>query len=265
MPPALGLGDPMRLEGKVCVITGAGSGQGRAAALRFAGEGAGVVIVEIDATTGEAAADEIGAAGGEALPVEADVSSEEDWRRVVAGAVERFGGVDVLYNNAAVAPVSDGSVVDVPLETWDRTLAVNLTGPMLGCRHAIPEMLRRGGGSIINTSSIRAFVGGSQPIDAYTASKGALISLTRSLAVVYGPQGIRANVIAPGTIRTPMALVHDAHGDAGSQMRLARYPVGRFGEPAEIADLALYLASDESRWTNGAVMVIDGGAMINYV
>lgn len=255
----------MRLDGKVCIITGAGSGQGRASALRFAEEGANVVIAEIDAASGEAVADEVAAAGGAAIAVPTDVSVESDWQRVVAAAVERFGGVDVLYNNAAVAPFEDGSVVDVPLETWDRTLAVNLTGPMLGCRHAIPQMLRRGGGSIINTSSIRAFVGASQPIDAYTATKGALISLTRSLAVVYGPQGIRANVIAPGTIRTPMAQVHDAHGDPGSRMRLARYPVGRFGEPTEIADLALYLASDESRWTNGAVMVIDGGAMINYV
>ena len=255
----------MRLDGKVTIITGAGSGQGRAAALRFAEEGAQVVIAEVDPVTGASAADEIAAAGGAALFVQTDVSREEDWRRVVAAAEERFGGVDVLYNNAAVAPATDGSVTDVPLEVWDRILAVNLTGPMLGCRHAIPEMLRRGGGSIINTSSIRAFVGGSQPIDAYTASKGALVSLTRSLAVVYGPQGIRTNVIAPGTIRTPMALVHDAHGDAGSRMRLARYPVGRFGQPEEIADLALYLASDESRWTNGAVMVIDGGAMINYV
>ena len=255
----------MRLDGKVCIITGAGSGQGRAAALRFAEEGASVVVAEIDAVAGSSAADEIGAAGGEAIAVETDVSVEADWQHVVAAAEKQFGGVDVLYNNAAVAPAADGSVVDVPLEVWDRILAVNLTGPMLGCRHAIPQMLRRGGGSIINTSSIRAFVGGSQPIDAYTASKGALVSLTRSLAVVYGPQGIRANVIAPGTIRTPMALVHDAHGDPGSGMRLARYPVGRFGEPEEIADLALYLASDESRWTNGAVMVIDGGAMINYV
>lgn len=257
--------ESMRLDGKVCVITGAGSGQGRSAALRFAEEGAHVVIAEVDAATGASVAAEITAAGGAALFVQTDVSSEGDWRRVIGQAVESFGGVDVLYNNAAVAPVEDGSVVDVPLAVWDRTLAVNLTGPMLGCRHAIPQMLRRGGGSIINTSSIRAFVGGSQPIDAYTAGKGALISLTRSLAVVYGPQGIRANVIAPGTIRTPMALVHDAHGDAGSRMRLARYPVGRFGRPEEIADLALYLASDESRWTNGAVMVIDGGAMINYV
>lgn len=255
----------MRLDGKVCIITGAGSGQGRAAALRFASEGAGVVIAEIDAAAGAAAAEEISAAGGAAVAVECDVSAESDWQRAVGAAVASFGAVDVLYNNAAVAPVADGSVVDVPLETWNRVLAVNITGPMLGCRHAIPEMLRRGGGSIINTSSIRAFVGGSQPIDAYTASKGALVSLTRSLAVVYGPQGIRANVIAPGTIRTPMAQVHDAHGDAGSQMRLARYPVGRFGDPAEIADLALYLASAESRWTNGAVMVIDGGAMINYI
>ncbi len=255
----------MRLDGKVCVITGAGSGQGRAAALRFAEEGASVVIAEVDAATGASVADEITAAGGAALFAQADVSSEDDWRQVIGRATEAFGGVDVLYNNAAVAPATDASVVDVPLEVWDRVLAVNLTGPMLGCRHAIPQMLRRGGGSVINTSSIRAFVGGSQPIDAYTAAKGALVSLTRSLAVVYGPQGVRANVIAPGTIRTPMAQVHDAHGDAGSQMRLARYPVGRFGEPAEIADLALYLASDESRWTNGAVMVIDGGAMINYI
>ncbi len=255
----------MRLAGKVSVITGAGSGQGRAAALRFAAEGARVVIAETDAATGASAAAEITAAGGEALFVETDVSSEDHWRRVILETVETFGGIDVLYNNAATVSVDDTSLVDMGLDTWNRVLAVNLTGPMLGCRHAIPQMLRRGAGSIINTSSIRAFVGGSMPMDAYSAAKGGLISLTRSLAVVYGPQGIRANVIAPGTIRTTMAQVHDVHGDAGSQMRLARYPVGRFGEPSEIAHAALYLASDESRWTNGTVLVIDGGALANYV
>ena len=171
----------MRLDGKVCIVTGAGSGQGRAAALRFAEEGARVVIAEIDAVSGTTVADEISAFGGEAISVETDVSVEADWQRVVAATEERFGGVDVLYNNAAVASVEDGSVVDVPLGAWDRTLAVNLTGPMLGCRHAIPQMLRRGGGSIINTSSIRAFVGGS-PADRRLHRQQGSADLTHPLA-----------------------------------------------------------------------------------
>jgi len=244
------------------VITGAGAGQGRAAAKLFAAEGASVVVAELDEASGQTAADEIIASGGTAAFVQTDVSQAEDWQTLVAAAEDSFGGIDVLYNNAAVFSPEDTSFETVDLQVWAQVLAVNLTGPMLGCRHTVSSMRRRGGGSIINTSSIRAFVGTSTPQDAYTAAKGALISLTRSLAVQLGPDAIRVNAIAPGTVVTAMA---DLHGNSGSASRLARYPLGRFGGPEEIANLALYLASDESRWTSGATFGIEGAVTVNYI
>ncbi len=251
----------MRLADKTCIITGAASGQGRAAAFRFAAEGARVVVTDIDSAVEEVAGD-IDRGGGTAAAVVMDVTDPAGWDRAVEEALRLGGQVDVLYNNAAVILADDRSVVDTDPAVWRRVLEVNLIGPMLGCQRVLPLMVEQGSGSIINTSSIRARLGASTPQDAYAASKGALLSLTRSLAVQFGPSGIRSNAIAPGTIETPMI---DLHGREGLERRLERYPLGRFGTPDEIAHLAVYLASDESGWTNGAVLVVDGGATVTYV
>jgi NAD(P)-dependent dehydrogenase (short-subunit alcohol dehydrogenase family) len=170
----------------------------------------------------------------------------------------------VLYNNAGIMPEADHSVIDTSVEVWDRVMAVNVRGIFLCCKYAIPEMLARGGGSIINIASFVALVGCSVPQDAYTASKGALISMTKSLAVQFRPRGIRTNAICPGPIETPLMTEWLLKDEAAKQLRLNRQPSGRFGKPEEIVNCALYLASDESDWTNGAVMVVDGGITSNY-
>ncbi len=183
---------------------------------------------------------------------------------MVEAAASAYGRVDVLYNNAGVMPEADHSVIDTDVETWDKVMAVNLRGVFLGCKYAIPRMLEQGSGSIINISSFVALLGCSVPQDAYTASKGAVLSLTRSLAVQFGPQGVRSNAICPGPIETPLLMDWLLKDEAAKQLRLARNPTGRFGKPEEIVNLAVYLASDESRWTNGAAMVVDGGISVNY-
>jgi NAD(P)-dependent dehydrogenase (short-subunit alcohol dehydrogenase family) len=254
----------MRLTDKVALITGAGSGMGRVAAQMFAAEGAKVVVAEFDATAGNDTVDLVTGAGGQATFVQADVSREDDARRMVEAAVSAYGRVDVLYNNAGVMPEADHSVTDTDVETWDRVMAVNVRGVFLGCKYAIPRMLEQGSGSVINISSFVALLGCSVPQDAYTASKGAVLSLTRSLAVQFGPQGVRANAICPGPIETPLLMDWLLKDEAARQLRLARNPTGRFGKPEEIVNLAIYLASDESRWTNGAAMVVDGGISVNY-
>ncbi len=254
----------MRLEGKVAVITGAGSGMGRVAAHLFAAEGASVVVAEFAAPAGEETVRLVSDAGGTASFVRADVSREEDARAMVDAAVERYGRIDVLYNNAGIMPEADHSVVDTDVDVWDQVMAVNLRGVFLGCKYAIPQMVEQGSGSIINISSFVALLGCSVPQDAYTASKGAVLSLTRSLAVQFGPNGVRANAICPGPIETPLLMDWLLKDDAAKQLRLARNPTGRFGKPEEIVNAAIYLASDESRWTNGAQFVIDGGISVNY-
>ena len=196
--------------------------------------------------------------------MQADVSVEDDARRMVEAAASAYGRVDVLYNNAGVMPEADHSVIDTDVDTWDKVMAVNLRGVFLGCKHAIPRMIEQGSGSIINISSFVALLGCSVPQDAYTASKGAVLSLTRSLAVQFGPQGVRSNAICPGPIETPLLMDWLLKDEAAKQLRLARNPTGRFGKPEEIVNLAIYLASDESRWTNGAAMVVDGGISVNY-
>ena len=254
----------MRLAEKVAIITGAGSGMGRVAAQMFAAEGAKVVVAEYDEKAGAETVDLVRSAGGEAAFVRTDVSKEADAAAMVAAAMDRYGKVDVLYNNAGVMPALDHSVVDTDVATWDRVMAINVRGVFLGCKYAIPRMVEQGSGSVINISSFVALLGCSVPQDAYTASKGAVLSLTRSLAVQFGPLGVRSNAICPGPIETPMLMDWLVKDEAARQIRLARNPTGRFGKPEEIVSVAIYLASDESRWTNGAHFVIDGGISVNY-
>jgi NAD(P)-dependent dehydrogenase (short-subunit alcohol dehydrogenase family) len=254
----------MRLADKVCLITGAGSGMGRVAASMFAAEGARVVVAEADERAAAETVRRVRDEGGEATAVRADVSQESDARAMVGAAVAAYGRLDVLYNNAGIMPAADHSVVDTDVETWDRVMAVNVRGVFLGCKYAIPRMVEQGSGSIINVASFVALLGCSVPQDAYTASKGAVLSLTRSLAVQFGPRGVRANALLPGPVETPLLMEWLVKDEEAKRIRLARNPTGRFGKPEEIVALAVYLASDESRWTNGASLVVDGGISVNY-
>jgi len=254
----------VRLQDKVTIITGAGGGMGRTAARMFAAEGARVVCVDVTEEMAESAAAEARAAGGEATSVAGDVSKEDDARRMVDHAVATFGRVDALYNNAGIMPAADHSVIDTDVETWDKVMAVNVRGVFLGCKYAIPKMVEQGAGSIINVASFVAILGCSVPQDAYTASKGAVLSLTRSLAVQFAPKGVRTNAICPGPVETPLLMSWLVKDEEAKRIRLARNPTGRFGKPEEIVNMAIYLASDESKWTNGAAMVVDGGITVNY-
>ena len=244
----------MRLKDKVCLITGAGGGMGLEAARLFAREGAKVVRADVREGT-----DVPGT-----VFVKADVSREADCKAMVDAAVKQFGGLDVLYNNAGIFPADDHSVVDTTEAGGARVFAGNVQGTAFPCKFAIPEMIRRGGGSVINVASFVALVGCTVPQDAYTASKGAVIALTKSLAVQFGPKGVRANAICPGPIETPLLTEWLLKEPAEKAKRLNRIPMGRFGKPADIANLALYLASDESSWTNGAAIVAAGGITANY-
>ncbi len=254
----------MRLSGKVIIVTGGGSGMGRIASTMFAAEGAKVVVADSVEAGGLETERLVRASGGEATFVRADISSEPDAKAMVDCAIEGYGRVDVLYNNAGIMPEEDHSVLDTPVEAWDRVMAVNVRGIFLGCKHAIPRMLEQGSGSVINIASFVALVGCSVPQDAYTASKGAVLALTRSLAVQFAGRGVRTNAISPGPVETPLLMDWLLADEAAKQLRLARNPSGRFGKPEEIVNVAIYLASDESRWTNGANFVIDGGITVNY-
>jgi NAD(P)-dependent dehydrogenase (short-subunit alcohol dehydrogenase family) len=237
---------------------------GRVAARMFAAEGARVVVAEYSAAAGEETVALIRADGGQATFVKVDVSREADAKAMVDHAVATYGRLDCLYNNAGVMPEADHSVTDTDVDVWDQVMAVNVRGVFLGCKYAIPAMETGGGGSIINIASFVAILGCSVPQDAYTASKGAVLSLTRSLAVQFGPKGIRTNAICPGPVETPLLMDWLLKDEAAKQLRLARNPSGRFGKPEEIVHMAVYLASDESRWTNGASLVVDGGITVNY-
>jgi NAD(P)-dependent dehydrogenase (short-subunit alcohol dehydrogenase family) len=254
----------MRLADKVAIITGAGGGMGRTAALMFAAQGARVVVAEYGEEAGAETVRLVEAQGGQASLARVDVSREADAKAMVDHAIERFGRVDVLYNNAGIMPEADHSVTDTDVAVWDQVMAVNVRGVFLGCKYAIPRMVEQGSGSVINIASFVALVGCSVPQDAYTASKGALLALTRSLAVQFGPHGVRTNAICPGPVETPLLMDWLVKDEEAKRIRLARNPSGRFGKPEEIVHMALYLASDESRWTNGAQLVVDGGITVNY-
>lgn len=253
-----------RLSGKVCLITGAGSGMGRLAAQVFAREGAKVVAADLKSGAVEETVELIQREKGRAVAAVCDVSKEADVRKLIAQASQAFGKLDVLYNNAGIFPSDDHSVVDTEEKVWDLVYAVNVKGIAWVCKHGIPELLKAGGGSVINVASFVALVGCSVPQDAYTASKGAVIALTKSLAVQFGPKGVRSNAICPGPIETPLLMDWLLKEPAEKAKRLNRIPMGRFGKPADIVNLALYLASDESTWTNGAALVCDGGITSNY-
>lgn len=251
-----------RLDGKVALITGAASGLGRTGAELFAREGARVVIADV--VDGDEVVDAIGAAGGESSFVRCDVSDDDSVRNAVEHAVETFGGLHVLYNNAGVMLSGDDDPVTTPLDVYERTMDINVKGTLLGCRHAIPAMKASGGGSIVNVASFVALMGAATAQVAYTASKGAVLSLTREIAVIYAREGIRANALCPGPIMTPL-LEKFLSDEEKRRRRLVHIPMGRFGEPGEIAHGALFLASDESSWMTGQSLVIDGGISAAYV
>ena len=251
-----------RLQEKVVLITGASSGLGRVAAELFAREGAKVVIADL--ADGSHAVSSITSVGGSASFVETDVTSESSVNAAVDHALEKFGALDVMYNNAGVMISDDDNPVSTPLETYERTMDINVKGVLLGCRAAIPVMEKQGWGSIINVASFVAHMGAATPQVAYTASKGAVLAMTREIAVIYARKGIRANALCPGPVMTPL-LEKFLSDDAKRQRRLVHIPMGRFGAPEEIAKGALFLASDDSSWMTGQSLIIDGGITAAYV
>ncbi len=250
-----------RLEGKVALITGAANGLGRVAAELFASQGAKIVIADI--ADGDEVVEAIAAAGGEAAYVSCNVRDDDSVAAAVQFAVDTFGGLHVLYNNAGVSPGDDDNPVNTSDATWELTLDVNVTGLARCCRHGIPAIIASGGGSIINVASFVAHVGAATPQIAYTASKGAVLSMTREMAAIYARQGVRVNALCPGPVLTPL-LAKFLSDDARRQRRLVHIPMGRFGEAIEIANGALFLASDESSFMTGASLLIDGGITSAY-
>ena len=253
----------MRVANKVAIITGAAGGMGQAAAELFAREGASVVVTDVNATAGEETVKDIRDAGGNAIFVKANVANEDEVKMMVEMAIDTFGRVDILYNNAGIMPTDDGSVTDISEAIWDKVLDVNLKSAFLCSKYTIPHMVKQGQGSIVNIASFVAFMGCTVPQDAYTTSKGGLLALTKSLAVQYGRHNIRCNAICPGPIETPLLRTLWTDEDARN-LRLNRIPLGRFGEAKDIIYMALYLASDESAWTTGAWLMVDGGISSNY-
>jgi NAD(P)-dependent dehydrogenase (short-subunit alcohol dehydrogenase family) len=253
-----------RLDNKVAVITGAGGGIGRVAAGLFAAEGAKVVVVDAVEDLARDAATEITGAGGTAVAVRTDVSKSDEVAAMIAAAVDAYGRIDVLYNNAGILPPDDGGTLDTPEDTWDRVMAVNLKGVWLCCKHGIPAMIDSGGGSIINVASLVALMGSAVAQIAYTASKGGVLSMTREMAVEYARHNIRINALCPGPIQTPLMaeLLSDPERRA---RRLVHVPIGRFGQAEEVAKAALFLASDDSSLMTGASLVADGGISVAYV
>lgn len=254
----------MRLAQKIALITGAGSGIGRESALLFAREGASVVVADVNEAGGKATVGEIEALGGKAIFVRADVAKASDCAQMVSAAVEHFGGLHILFNNAGIMLAEDDDAVSTEEAVWDLTMNVNLKGVYLGCKYGIPALRASGGGSIINVASFVALLGAATPQLAYTASKGGVLSMTRELAVIHARENIRVNALCPGPLRTEL-LMKVLNTDEKRKRRLVHIPMGRFGEATEIAQAALFLASDESSFVTGATFTVDGGITAAYV
>ncbi len=254
----------MRLSNKVALITGAGSGIGKASALKFAKEGAKVVAMDINAKAVQDVVDAIIATDGEASPFIGDVGNEADCQAMISFAESQYGALHILFNNAGIMDGDDSDAIATENEVWDRTMNINVKGVFWGCKYGIPALLKSGGGSVINTASFVALLGAATPQLAYTASKGAVLAMTRELAVIHARQNIRVNALCPGPLRTDL-LMDFLNTEAKQQRRLVHVPMGRFGEAEEIADAALFLASDESSYVTGMDFLVDGGITSAYV
>jgi len=250
-----------RLDGKVAVITGAGSGMGREAALLFSAEGAGVCVADVDGAAAEATARD----ARDAFAYEVDVAHAPSVEAMYAATAERYGGIDVLYNNAGISPADDGSILDTDPEAWQRVQDVNTKGVYLCCKYGIPHLLERGGGSVVNVASFVAVVGAATSQISYTASKGAVLSLSRELGVQFARRGVRVNALCPGPVETPLLLRIFGDDPAAFERRRMHWPMGRLAKPREIVNAALFLASDESSYVNAATFLVDGGLTAAYV
>jgi NAD(P)-dependent dehydrogenase (short-subunit alcohol dehydrogenase family) len=253
----------MRLQGKTVIVTGAGRNLGRASAELFAEEGAAVVVADLNAKDAETVAAAIRGAGGRALAVAVDVTSEKSCHAMVAAAEKEYGALHGIFNNAGIMMPDDEGPVETPLASWEKTMAVNLTGVFLGCKASIPALLRAGGGAIVNMGSMAAFIGSATPQLAYATSKGGVIALTQEIAMIYARKNIRANALCPGPVRTDL-IKHLLADQAALERRRVHMPLGRFGEPREIATAALFLMSGESSYMTGQSLLVDGGISRAY-
>jgi NAD(P)-dependent dehydrogenase (short-subunit alcohol dehydrogenase family) len=254
----------MRLQNKVMLVTGAGSGIGKETSLLCAKEGAAIVAVDVNEAAGQATVEVITKEGGKALYVHADVSKASDCENMVGTAEKTFGQLNVIFNNAGISHADDDDATKTTEEVWDLTFRVNVKGVFLGCKYGIPALRRAGGGSIINTASFVAILGAATPQLAYTASKGAVLSMTRELATIHARENIRVNALCPGPLNTELLMKY-LNTPEKKQRRLVHIPMGRFGEAKEMAYAVLYLASDESSFMTGTEFMVDGGITAAYV
>ena len=253
----------MRLQNKVALITGAGNGIGRETALLFAQEGAAICVVDVNDAAGQQTVDTITSAGGKAIYVRADISKAADCANMVAQAEKAFGKLNVMFNNAGISHKDDDDAINTTEDVWDLTFQINVKGVFLGCKYGIPALRRAGGGSIINTASFVALLGAATPQLAYTASKGAVLSMSRELAAIHARENIRVNAMCPGPLQTELLMKY-LNTEEKKQRRLVHIPMGRFGQAKEIAYGALFLASDESSFVTGTEFMVDGGITATY-
>lgn len=253
----------MRLQNKVALITGAGNGIGRETAILFAQEGAAICVVDVNDAAGQQTVDTITNVGGKAIYVRADVSKAADCANMVAQTEKAFGKLNVMFNNAGISHKDDDDAINTTEDVWDLTFQVNVKGVFLGCKYGIPALRRAGGGSIINTASFVALLGAATPQLAYTASKGAVLSMSRELAAIHARENIRVNAMCPGPLQTELLMKY-LNTEEKKQRRLVHIPMGRFGQAKEIAYAALFLASDESSFVTGTEFMVDGGITATY-